>query len=42
MCHTIECRLNAEDQSVISYHHLGVITKLFIPGGHGRRWDSHI
>lgn len=40
--HAIECRLNAEAVKVNSRPSPGEITKLFVPGGYGIRWDSHV
>ncbi len=42
MAHAIECRLNAEDPNKNFRPSPGIIDRLYIPGGHGIRWDSHI
>ncbi|MFA5535550.1 MAG: acetyl-CoA carboxylase biotin carboxylase subunit [Bacillota bacterium] len=38
----IECRINAEDAKNGFKPNPGVITKLYVPGGFGVRFDSHI
>jgi len=38
----IECRINAEDPSKNFRPTPGKITDLFVPGGFGVRWDSHV
>lgn len=40
--HAIECRINAEAVKANSRPSPGVIRKLFVPGGYGVRWDSHV
>ncbi|MDO4858319.1 MAG: acetyl-CoA carboxylase biotin carboxylase subunit [Thermoguttaceae bacterium] len=40
--HTIECRINAEDPNFNFAPCPGKITSLFIPGGYGVRFDSHV
>lgn len=40
--HAIECRINAEDPDNDFRPCPGKITRIFIPGGPGVRWDSHI
>ncbi|MCQ3949150.1 MAG: acetyl-CoA carboxylase biotin carboxylase subunit, partial [Planctomycetes bacterium] len=40
--HAIECRINAEDPDNDFRPCPGKITRVFIPGGPGVRWDSHI
>lgn len=40
--HAIECRINAEAVRINSRPSPGIIEKLFVPGGYGVRWDSHI
>lgn len=40
--HAIECRINAEAVRVNSRPSPGLIQQLFVPGGYGIRWDSHI
>ncbi len=42
MGHAIECRINAEAVQVNSRPSPGLIRKLFVPGGYGIRWDSHV
>jgi acetyl-CoA carboxylase biotin carboxylase subunit len=42
MGHAIECRINAEAVQVNSRPSPGVIRELFVPGGYGVRWDSHV
>jgi acetyl-CoA carboxylase biotin carboxylase subunit len=38
----IECRINAEDPDKNFRPTPGTITGLFVPGGFGVRWDSHV
>lgn len=40
--HAIECRINAEDPEKGFRPNPGTINKLFIPGGLGVRFDSHV
>lgn len=40
--HAIECRINAEAVRVDSRPSPGRIENLFVPGGYGVRWDSHV
>jgi acetyl-CoA carboxylase biotin carboxylase subunit len=40
--HAIECRINAEDVAANFRPSPGKITSIFIPGGRGVRWDSHV
>lgn len=40
--HAIECRLNAEAVRINSRPSPGKIERLFVPGGNGIRWDSHV
>lgn len=40
--HAIECRINAEAVRLNSRPSPGKIQKLFVPGGYGIRWDSHV
>lgn len=40
--HAIECRINAEAVELNSRPSPGLIRKLFVPGGYGIRWDSHV
>ncbi len=40
--HAIECRINAEAVRLNSRPSPGVISQLFVPGGYGIRWDSHV
>ncbi|MDI9484542.1 MAG: acetyl-CoA carboxylase biotin carboxylase subunit [Bacillota bacterium] len=40
--HAIECRINAEAVRLNSRPSPGVIEELFVPGGCGIRWDSHV
>lgn len=40
--HAIECRINAEDPDRGFRPNPGTISKLFIPGGLGVRFDSHV
>lgn len=40
--HAIECRINAERVGLNSLPSPGKIEKLFVPGGMGVRWDSHV
>jgi acetyl-CoA carboxylase biotin carboxylase subunit len=40
--HSIECRINAEDVDANFRPSPGKITNIFIPGGRGVRWDSHV
>ncbi|MCC6574736.1 MAG: acetyl-CoA carboxylase biotin carboxylase subunit [Planctomycetes bacterium] len=40
--HAIECRINAEDPDHDFRPCPGKITRVFVPGGPGVRWDSHI
>lgn len=40
--HAIECRINAEAVRSDSRPSPGQIQKLFVPGGFGVRWDSHV
>lgn len=40
--HAIECRINAERIQLNSRPSPGKIEKLFVPGGMGVRWDSHV
>ena len=40
--HAIECRINAEDPSFNFAPCPGKITSLFVPGGYGVRFDSHV
>lgn len=40
--HAIECRINAEAVSINSRPSPGLIQELFVPGGYGIRWDSHV
>lgn len=42
MGHAIECRINAEGVRIGSRPSPGLIQKLFVPGGYGIRWDSHV
>ncbi len=42
MGHAIECRINAEAVQVNSRPSPGLIRQLFVPGGCGIRWDSHV
>ena len=42
MGHAIECRINAEAVHPHSRPSPGLIQKLFVPGGYGVRWDSHV
>jgi acetyl-CoA carboxylase biotin carboxylase subunit len=38
----IECRINAEDPERNFQPGPGLIQRLFVPGGRGVRWDSHV
>lgn len=40
--HAIECRINAEDATKNFQPSPGKIESLFVPGGFGVRWDSHV
>ncbi len=40
--HAIECRINAEAVRQNSRPSPGLIQELFVPGGYGVRWDSHV
>lgn len=40
--HSIECRINAEDPKNNFRPSPGKIESIFIPGGRGVRWDSHV
>jgi len=40
--HAIECRINAEDPSRNFQPCPGKIEKIFVPGGYGVRFDSHV
>jgi acetyl-CoA carboxylase biotin carboxylase subunit len=40
--HAIECRINAEDVDANFRPSPGKIQGIFIPGGRGVRWDSHV
>lgn len=40
--HAIECRINAEAVRLNSRPSPGLIDQLFVPGGYGIRWDSHV
>lgn len=40
--HAVECRINAEAVRLNSRPSPGRINNLFIPGGPGIRWDSHV
>lgn len=40
--HSIECRINAEDPSKNFAPSAGVVDYLYVPGGFGVRFDSHI
>lgn len=40
--HAIECRINAEAVQLNSRPSPGQIQTLFVPGGYGVRWDSHV
>ena len=42
MGHAIECRINAEAVRQNSRPSPGKIQRLFVPGGYGVRWDSHV
>jgi len=39
---SIECRINAEDPAKNFQPSPGRIEKIFVPGGNGVRWDSHV
>ena len=40
--HAVECRINAEAVRINSRPSPGLIEQLFVPGGCGIRWDSHV
>ncbi|MGI6147791.1 MAG: acetyl-CoA carboxylase biotin carboxylase subunit [Firmicutes bacterium] len=40
--HAIECRITAEAIGKTSRPSPGTITRLYVPGGYGIRWDSHV
>lgn len=40
--HALECRINAEAVRINSKPSPGIIKNLFVPGGYGIRWDSHV